>query len=67
MNVQASDLPPSAAILVSWIFSLPQASLNHNIADGEAVVKSRTYQDALWAWARATFVGYNGFGENKLI
>ena len=45
MNVQASDLPPSAAILVSWIFSLPQASLNHNFADGEGVVKSRTYQD----------------------
>ena len=47
MNVQASDLPPSAAILVSWIFSLPQASLNHNFADGEGVVKSRIYQDAL--------------------
>ena len=36
-----------AAILFSWIFSLPQASLNYNIADGEGVVKSRTYQDAL--------------------
>ena len=31
---------------------------------GEA---GRTYQDALWAWARATFVRYSGFGENKLI
>ena len=50
METAMNYLPRFAAIgrHIGFLdFSLPQASLNHNFADGEGVAKSRTYQDAL--------------------
>ena len=55
------DLPPYWFL---GLFSWPQASLDNNFADGKGVVKSHTYQDALWAWARATFVRAHSICQN---